>query len=88
MVVTVPVAFYHIYAFARPGLKRSESTFFKLVMLLGLILFLSLIHILWECELFVTLEPCPMCAGAIINSRIRRGVYGAADTMSLIHIWL
>ena len=25
---------------------------------------------LWECELFVTLEPCPMCAGAIINSRI------------------
>ena len=27
---------------------------------------------LWECELFVTLEPCPMCAGAIINSRLRR----------------
>ena len=27
---------------------------------------------LWECELFVTLEPCPMCAGAILNSRIRR----------------
>ena len=35
---------------------------------------------LWECELFVTLEPCPMCAGAIINSRIRRVVYGAKDT--------
>ena len=34
---------------------------------------------LWECELFVTLEPCPMCAGAIINARIRRVVYGAAD---------
>lgn len=34
---------------------------------------------LWECELFVTLEPCPMCSGAIINSRIRRVVYGAAD---------
>ena len=34
---------------------------------------------LWECELFVTLEPCPMCAGAIVNSRIRRVVYGAAD---------
>ena len=34
---------------------------------------------LWECELFVTLEPCPMCAGAIINSRLRRVVYGAAD---------
>ena len=28
---------------------------------------------LWECELFVTLEPCPMCAGGIINSRLRRG---------------
>ena len=34
---------------------------------------------LWQCELFVTLEPCPMCSGAIINSRIRRVVYGAAD---------
>lgn len=34
---------------------------------------------LWECELYVTLEPCPMCAGAIINSRIRRVVYGAKD---------
>ena len=34
---------------------------------------------LWQCELFVTLEPCPMCNGAIINSRIRRVVYGAAD---------
>ena len=33
-----------------------------------------------ECDLYVTLEPCPMCAGAIINSRIRRVVYGAADT--------
>ncbi|MDL2253103.1 nucleoside deaminase [Ruminococcaceae bacterium OttesenSCG-928-I18] len=34
---------------------------------------------LWECELFVTLEPCPMCAGAIINSRLRRLVWGADD---------
>lgn len=34
---------------------------------------------LWQCELYVTLEPCPMCAGAIINSRIRRVVYGAED---------
>lgn len=31
------------------------------------------------CTLVVTLEPCPMCAGAIINSRIERVVYGAAD---------
>lgn len=34
---------------------------------------------LWQCELFVTLEPCPMCAGAIINSRLKRVVYGASD---------
>lgn len=34
---------------------------------------------LWQCELFVTLEPCPMCAGAIINSRLKRVVYGAPD---------
>ena len=31
------------------------------------------------CTLFVTLEPCPMCAGAIINSRLKRVVYGAKD---------
>lgn len=34
---------------------------------------------LWECDLFVTLEPCPMCAGAILNARIPRVVYGASD---------
>lgn len=34
---------------------------------------------LWECDMFVTLEPCPMCTGAIINSRIRRVVFGAYD---------
>lgn len=34
---------------------------------------------LWECELYVTLEPCPMCAGAIINSRIKTVVFGAYD---------
>lgn len=31
------------------------------------------------CELYVTLEPCPMCAGAIINSRLERVVFGAMD---------
>jgi len=31
------------------------------------------------CDLYVTLEPCPMCAGAIVNARLRRVVYGAAD---------
>ena len=34
---------------------------------------------LWKCDLYVTLEPCPMCAGAIINARVRRVVYGAKD---------
>lgn len=34
---------------------------------------------LWECDLYVTLEPCPMCAGAIINSRIKRVYFGAYD---------
>ena len=32
-----------------------------------------------ECTLYVTLEPCPMCAGAIVNSRLDRIVYGASD---------
>lgn len=31
------------------------------------------------CTLYVTLEPCPMCAGAIMNSRLKRVVYGAFD---------
>jgi len=34
---------------------------------------------LTDCELFVTLEPCPMCAGAIIQSRIKRVIFGAFD---------
>ena len=32
-----------------------------------------------ECTLYVTLEPCPMCAGAILNARIPRVYYGARD---------
>ena len=34
---------------------------------------------LWDCTLYVTLEPCPMCAGAIINARIPQVVFGARD---------
>ena len=34
---------------------------------------------LFQCELYVTLEPCPMCAGAIINSRIKSVYFGAYD---------
>ena len=34
---------------------------------------------LLECDLYVTLEPCPMCAGAIAHARIRRLYYGASD---------
>ena len=33
-----------------------------------------------DCELYVTLEPCPMCAGAILNARIARVWYGARDS--------
>ena len=32
-----------------------------------------------DCELYVTLEPCPMCAGAIINARLKKVVFGAFD---------
>ncbi len=35
---------------------------------------------LWQCDLYVTLEPCPMCAGAIINSRIKTVYFGAYDS--------
>ena len=35
-----------------------------------------------ECELYVTLEPCAMCAGAIMHARVSRVVYGAADPKS------
>jgi tRNA(adenine34) deaminase len=36
-------------------------------------------HRLGECDLFATIEPCTMCAGAVIHARIRRLVYGADD---------
>jgi tRNA(adenine34) deaminase len=36
-------------------------------------------HRLAECDLFATIEPCPMCAGALVHARIRRLVYGADD---------
>jgi tRNA(adenine34) deaminase len=36
-------------------------------------------HRLAECELFATIEPCPMCAGALVHARIKRLVYGAPD---------
>ncbi len=37
------------------------------------------------CELFVTLEPCAMCAGAIMHSRIARVIYGAQDSKTGVH---
>ena len=37
-------------------------------------------HRLAECELFATIEPCPMCAGALVHARIKRLVYGADDS--------
>ncbi len=36
-------------------------------------------HRLADCDLFATIEPCPMCAGALVHARIRRLVYGAHD---------
>jgi tRNA(adenine34) deaminase len=36
-------------------------------------------HRLGDCDLFVTIEPCAMCAGAIVHARIRRLIYGADD---------
>ncbi len=36
-------------------------------------------HRLTGCDLFATIEPCPMCAGAMVHARIRRLVYGADD---------
>ena len=36
-------------------------------------------HRLGDCELFVTIEPCAMCAGALVQARLRRLVYGADD---------
>ena len=38
-----------------------------------------------RCTLYVTIEPCPMCAGAIIQSRIKRVVYGASDLKAGAH---
>jgi tRNA(adenine34) deaminase len=36
-------------------------------------------HRLGDCTLFVTIEPCPMCAGALVHARIKRLVYGSDD---------
>lgn len=36
-------------------------------------------HRLPECSLYVSLEPCPMCVGAVIHARLERIVFGAAD---------
>lgn len=40
-----------------------------------------------DCEIYVTLEPCPMCAGAIVNSRIKKVVFGAKDKTSQDNIF-
>lgn len=39
-----------------------------------------------NCTLYVTIEPCPMCAGAIVQSRIKKVVYGAQDVKSGAHV--
>ena len=43
-------------------------------------------HRLGDCELFVTIEPCAMCAGALVQARIKRLIYGADDpTAGAVH---
>jgi tRNA(adenine34) deaminase len=47
---------------------------------------------LTDCELFTTLEPCPMCAGAILHARLKRVVFGAKDIKwgaagSVVHLF-
>ena len=37
-------------------------------------------HRLGDCTLFATIEPCPMCAGAMVHARLKRLVYGASDS--------
>jgi len=37
---------------------------------------------LTDCDLYVTKEPCPMCAGAIVHTRLRRVIFGCADPVS------
>ena len=37
-------------------------------------------HRMGDCELFVTIEPCAMCAGAMVHARIKRLIYGADDS--------
>ena len=55
LVVTVPFIAYHVYAFAKPGLKKSESFFFGLVLVMGLGLFVVGV-------LFAYLSRCPSCS--------------------------
>jgi len=38
-----------------------------------------------DCEMYVTIEPCPMCGGAIIQSRIKKVYYGAKDKKAGVH---
>jgi tRNA(adenine34) deaminase len=37
-------------------------------------------HRLLDCDIYVTIEPCAMCAGAMVHARLRRLIYGAADS--------
>jgi tRNA(adenine34) deaminase len=48
-------------------------------------------HRLSDCELFATIEPCAMCAGAMVHARIKRLIYGADDpkagaVRSVVHV--
>ena len=43
-------------------------------------------HRLGDCELFATIEPCAMCAGAMIHARIKRLIYGSDDPKAVVRV--
>ncbi len=60
----------------REAIRESQKAFERDEVPIGCVI------VLWECELFVTLEPCPMCAGAIANARLCKLYFGAYEKKS------
>ena len=66
------------WGFNRPISSRDPTAHAEIVAMRDAALRVGNFRLL-ECDLYVTLEPCVMCAGAIMHARIRRVVYGASD---------